>query len=213
MPPNAESMRASLGEDFSWMRPFAENPADVQVSGAGVDAGMGMMLRPIATPLTIGGFDASVIDPVASAFREQGFLPMMAAGGGQEPAASRNQPLRPGDPLGVALVTGDLEFGATGTVTEVDVNRVYAFGHPFYRLGPTQFPMTRAYVHTILPSLFSSSKLASTGEIIGTVQQDRATAIAGPLGPGPALIPIKLKLTSDRGTTKTFSMSIVNDHL
>ena len=45
--------------------------------------------------------------------------------------------------------------------------------------------MTRAYVHTILPSLFSSLKLASTGEIIGTVQQDRATAIAGTLGAGP----------------------------
>src|SRR5258705_1186990 len=212
MPLTAEGMRASLRQAFSWVRPFAETPGDVQVFGAGVDAGIGTMLRPIATPLTIGGFDASVIDPLASAFREQGFLPMMAGAGGQD-AASPQQPLRPGDPIGVALVTGDLQFGATGTVTEVDGKRVYAFGHPFYGLGPTQFPMTRAYVHTILPSLFSSSKLASTGEIIGTVQQDRATAIAGTLGPGPALIPIKLKLTSDRGTTKTFNMSIVNDQL
>jgi hypothetical protein len=212
MPLTAEGMRASLRQAFSWVRPFAETPGDVQVFGAGVDAGIGTMLRPIATPLTIGGFDASVIDPLVSAFREQGFLPMMA-GAGQDIAASSRQPLRPGDPIGVALVTGDLQFGATGTVTEVDGNRVYAFGHPFYGLGPTQFPMTRAYVHTILPSLFSSSKLASTGEIIGTVQQDRATAIAGTLGPGPALIPITLKLTSDRGTIKTFKMSIVNDQL
>jgi hypothetical protein len=171
------------------------------------------MLRPIATPLTVGGFDASVIDPLVSAFREQGFLPMMVGAGGQDTPVKSTQPLRPGDPVGVALVTGDLEFGATGTVTEVDGNRVYAFGHPFYGLGPTQFPMTRAYVHTILPSLFSSSKLASTGEIIGTVQQDRATAIAGTLGAGPTLIPINLKLTSDRGTTKNFTMSIVNDQL
>ena len=65
-------------------------------------------------------------------------------------------------------MNGDLEFGATGTVTEVDGKRVYAFGHPFYGLGPTQFPMTRAYVHTMLPSLFSSMKIASTGEVIGT---------------------------------------------
>jgi len=212
MPLSPENMRASLKQAFSWVRPFAESPNDVQVFGNGLDQSVGTMLRPIATPLTIGGFDASVIDPVASAFREQGFLPMMAAAGGQEPAR-RNQPLRPGDPVGVALVTGDLEFGATGTVTEVDGNRVYAFGHPFYGLGPTQFPMTRAYVHTILPSLFSSSKLASTGEIIGTVQQDRATAIAGTLGAGPTLIPINLKLTSDHGTTKTFKMSIVSDQL
>ena len=213
MPLSPENMRASLKQAFSWMRPFAESPNDVQVFGNGLDASVGTMLRPIATPLTIGGFEASVIDPVASAFREQGFLPMMAAAGGQETAANRNQPLRPGDPVGVALVTGDLEFGATGTVTEVDGNRVYAFGHPFYGLGPTQFPMTRAYVHTILPSLFSSSKLASTGEIIGTVQQDRATAIAGTLGAGPSLIPITLKLTSDHGTAKAFKMSVVNDQL
>lgn len=214
MPLTPENMRDSLRQAFSWMRPFADSPNDVQVFGNGVDASVGTMLRPIATPLTIGGFNASVIDPLAAAFREQGFLPMMAGAGGQEPAAAnRNQPLRPGDPIGVALVTGDLDFGATGTVTEVDGNRVYAFGHPFYGLGPTQFPMTRAYVHTILPSLFSSSKLASTGDIIGIVEQDRATAIAGTLGPGPALIPINLKLTSDRGTTKTFKMSIVNDQL
>ena len=213
MPLSPDNMRASLKQAFSWMRPFAESPNDVQVFGNGLDASVGTMLRPIATPLTIGGFDASVIDPVASAFREQGFLPMMAAAGGQETAINRNQPLRPGDPVGVALVTGDLAFGATGTVTEVDGNRVYAFGHPFYGLGPTQFPMTRAYVHVILPSLFSSSKLASTGDIIGTVQQDRATAIAGTLGAGPTLIPINMKLTSDHGTTKTFKMSIVNDQL
>jgi hypothetical protein len=213
MPLSPENMRESLRQAFSWMRPFAENPNDVQVFGTGLDASVGTMLRPIATPLTIGGFDASVIDPLASAFREQGFLPMMAGAGGQDTPVKANEPLRPGDPIGVALVTGDLEFGATGTVTEVDGTRVYAFGHPFYGLGPTKFPMTRAYVHTILPSLFSSSKLASTGEIIGIVQQDRATAIAGTLGAGPTLIPINLKLTSDRGTTKTFKMSVVNDQL
>ena len=49
-------------------------------------------------------------------------------------------PLRPGDPIGVALMSGDLELGATGTVTDVDGNRVYAFGHPFYGLGPDAVP-------------------------------------------------------------------------
>ena len=54
-----------------------------------------------------------------------------------------------------------------------------------YNLGPTEFPMTRAYVYTVLPSLFSSMKLSTTGEVIGTFLQDRATAIAGRLGAGP----------------------------
>src|SRR5204862_227579 len=80
---------------------------------------------------------------------------------------------------------------------------VYAFGHPMYNLGPTEFPMTRPYVYTVLPSLFSSLKLSATGDIIGTVLQDRATAIAGRLGPGPRLIPITLTLESDRGPKRT----------
>lgn len=217
MPLTPESLRASLRQAFSWMRPFADSPADVQVFGAaGVNASIGTLLRPIATPLTLGGFDASAIDPIAAAFRDQGFVPIVAGSAGAQSNGNAPAParaLRPGDPLGVALMSGDLELGATGTVTDVDGTRVYAFGHPFYGLGPTQFPMTRAYVHTLLPSLTSSFKIASTGEVIGTVQQDRATTIAGTLGPGPALIPVRITLTSDRGTKKTFNMAMVNDQL
>ncbi len=46
----------------------------------------------------------------------------------------------------------------------------------------------------MLPSLFSSAKLSSTGEVIGTFLQDLATAIAGKLGPGPKRLPVKLTL-------------------
>jgi hypothetical protein len=180
----------------------------VQFFGDGpFNAGIGTMLRPIATPLSLGGFDPLTVEPWTNAFRENGFVPVMA-GGAQSGASAKSGPLRPGDPVGVALMSGDLSLGATGTVTHVDGNRVYGFGHPFYNLGPTQIPMTRAYVHTLLPSLFTSMKIASTGEVIGTVQQDRATAIAGTLGAGPALIPINLTLTSDRGQKKTFKMAM-----
>ena len=128
--------------------------------------------------------------------------------------AARAGPLRPGDAIGVALMSGDLELGATGTVTEVDGNRVYAFGHPFYGLGPTQFPMTRAHVFTVLPSLRSSMKIASTGEVIGIVQQDRATTIAGTLGARRRRsFPLTLTLKSERGTRKTFTMQMVSDQL
>ena len=123
------------------------------------------------------------------------------------------QPLRPGDPVGVALLSGDLQMGATGTVTEIVGDRVYAFGHPFYGLGPTQFPMTRAHVLTVLPSLANSSKIASTGEVIGVIEQDRATTIAGTLGAGPALIPVHITLASERGIAETFEMAMVNDRL
>jgi hypothetical protein len=73
--------------------------------------------------------------------------------------------------------------------------------------------MTRAHVITVLPSLSSSMKIASTGDVIGIVQQDRATTIAGTLGPGPSMIPISLTLNAERGTRKKFSIGIVNDQL
>jgi hypothetical protein len=113
----------------------------------------------------------------------------------------------------VNLVTGDFIMGATGTVTEVVGNEVYAFGHPFYNLGTTQFPMTRAYVYALLPSLLSSMKLATTGDTIGTFSQDRATAIAGTLGKGPNLVPVRISLDTERGLRKTFSFQVVNDPL
>jgi len=214
VPITPDGLRASLRQAFSWTRPFADSPNDIQVFGeTGVNATIGTLMRPIATPLTLGGFESAVIDPVASAFGDQGFVPVMAGAQAVTPKTGATTPLRPGDPLGVALMSGDLELGATGTVTDVEGDRVYAFGHPFYGLGPTQFPMTRAYIHALLPSLASSMKIASTGEVIGTIQQDRATTIAGTLGPGPALIPVHLTLTSDRGIKNTFSMSIVNDQL
>jgi hypothetical protein len=221
LPVTQDGLRESLRQAFTWARPFADSPSDVWVSGGAVNAGIATLLRPISTPISFAGFDTRAIDPLVSAFRELGFVPVMTGAaqiGSQTsvpaaPSASTGAPLRPGDPVGVALMHGDLQVGATGTVTEVDGNRVYAFGHPFYSLGPTQFPMTRAHVITILPSLATSMKIASTGDVIGTIQQDRATTIAGTLGPGPSMIPISLTLNAERGTRKKFSIGIVKDQL
>jgi hypothetical protein len=82
-----------------------------------------------------------------------------------------------------------------------------------YNLGPTEFPMTRAYVYTVLPSLFSSMKLSSTGEVIGTFMQDRATTIAGRLGAGPRMIPISVALERTDAPRRTFKYTVVNDPL
>ena len=201
--------------DLGRVRPFAEKAGDALVTPAGAPdlaAGMGAFLRPIAVPLVTTGFDASVLGPISPALVSGGFLPVAGAGQSRTsaPAAPRRR-LAPGDAVGVSLMTGDFLLGATGTVTHVDGDRVYAFGHPLYNLGPTQFPMTTADVQVILPSLMASSKLASFGETIGTLQQDRATAIAGTLGPGPAMIPVSITLTSDRRAPRTFRFGVVRD--
>ena len=180
------------------------------MSGASSDfTRTGAMLRPIATPMIASGFDESVLSPLTPAFSAAGFLPM--SGSAQQGAVPTNRTLAPGDAVGVGLLSGDFEIGATGTVTHVDGNKVYAFGHPMYNLGPTEFPMMRADVTVVLPSLLQSTKLATMGPVVGTLQQDRATAVAGRLGPGPSLIPMTVTLNSDRGAPRTFSFSLVRD--
>jgi hypothetical protein len=217
-PLTREGLVASFRKALNWNRPFAERPDDAHMIGATSVAGIGgrevaTLLRPIATPLTMSGFDPDVADVLSAAFRDQGFVPMAGAGGTHAGEMPFDGPLKPGDAIGVTFVSGDLELGATGTVTHIDGDRVYAFGHPMYNLGPTQFPMTRAYVYTLLPSLFSSSKLSTTGDVIGTFTQDRATAIAGRLGAGPKLLPVTLALDAERGGSRTFKFNVVRDQL
>ena len=216
LPSSPRELLDIWSRDLGRMRPFVEEPSQaLVVSGAAGDlTRLSAMLRPIAVPMIASGFDASVIDPLSPALAAAGFVPMSASSSqaqGTRLNASEDRPLRPGDAVGVALLTGDFELGATGTITHIDGDRVYAFGHPLYNLGPTQFPMTRATVQVVLPSLMSSSKLASFGPVIGTVQQDRATAIAGRLGAGPSLIPVTITLNSDRQPSKTFNFGVVRD--
>ncbi|MCX6553110.1 MAG: hypothetical protein NTY02_19265, partial [Acidobacteria bacterium] len=198
------------------VRPYTPPPAELARLTAlvGIDApASGNGLRPIAVPLAISGFDGGIADPVLRMFQQAGFVAV--SGSIRTPAqdVQPGTPLRPGDPVGVALISGDMQFGATGTVTEVVDGKVYAFGHPLYNLGPTRFVMTRAYVHAVLPSLASSMKLASIGEPVGTFQQDRATAIAGTLGPLPDTVRVTVSLQREGGARRVFTLGIVDDAL
>jgi hypothetical protein len=219
LPVTRETLAAALNATYGRLAPFASRPADVQTIGIPAAAGaqIGSMLRPIATPLLMGGFEPDIADLIAGAFRDSGFSPVITGSGGSAPEAPAG-PLREGDAIGVSLVSGDLEMGATGTVTHIDGDRVYAFGHPFYNLGPAEFPMTRAHVYTMLPSLMNSFKISSLGDTIGTMQQDRATAIAGTLGKGPALVPMTITINSARekgaaAVTRKVTLNLVNDQL
>ena len=219
LPVTRSTLSAALTATYGRLTPFANRPADVQALGmpAATGAQLGAMLRPISTPLLMAGFEPEVADVLAGGFRESGFTPIITGSQSADTPAPSG-PLREGDAIGVTLIGGDLEMGATGTVTHIDGNRVYAFGHPLYNLGPAEFPLTRAHVYTMLPSLMTSFKISSIGETIGTLQQDRATAIAGTLGKGPALVPMTITLHSEREAgaapiTRTVTLRLVRDQL
>jgi hypothetical protein len=213
-PPTPQELFAVWSQGLGRAMPFASGGTPALVSGDAGLAQVATLLRPISVPLVSAGFSADALGPLTSAFADRGFLPVSSsvASAQTRPVSTSSRTLRPGDAMGVALLTGDFILGATGTVTHVDGDRIYGFGHPMYNLGPTEFPLTQADVHVVLPSLMTSSKLASFGDVVGTVQQDRATAVAGRLGAGPVMIPVTITLNSDRIPSRSFSFAMVRDH-
>jgi hypothetical protein len=171
-------------------------------------------LTPLALPLTFSGFDPQAFAWAREIFGGLGFAPVMAGGGGGRAPLQPMPPFEPGGAIGISLVEGDMDLSATGTITHIDQDRVYAFGHPFYNLGPTQFPMRKAYVYSVFPSLYQSWKISVPMEDpVGTMDQDRTTAIAGRLGRAPRMIPVEVELNTSRGQERRFSFRLVEDEL
>ena len=217
MPLAEQNFAAVVRQTFGSVQAFAQQPNDVRAFGLpSSEAGrLGTLLQPIATPLVLNGFAPELHAVWAAAFSAGGLATTV---GGTMTAEAQlevaGQPLQPGDTIGASLVRGDLTMAGTGTVTMVEDDRVYAFGHPFYNLGPIRFPMTRAHVTTLLPSLALSSKIAAIGQVLGTIDQDRSTGIYGSLGPGPKMIPIRMTLDEPgRDMQRTFSFEIIEDPL
>ena len=163
-------------------------------------------------PLSVSGIGPGGLAAISPDLVRAGFLPLQSGSPGANPAAS-GAPLRPGSPVGVKLVRGDVDMTATGTVTWVDGSAVYAFGHPLYGLGDVDLPLTGARVETLLPSLEQSSRIAVPLAEAGAFRQDRDAAIFGRLGVSPSMIPVRLQMTDGSGTHRTFAFDLVNDPL
>jgi hypothetical protein len=190
--------------------PLGRPPGDLRVVGPASLEDLAPALRPIGAAMVVSGFDPRVNRDLQSALGQSvdGQAPTAASR-----AATTPPTLRAGDAVGMSMIRGDLEMGATGTVTHVDGNRVYAFGHPFLNLGPASYSMTRARVFTILPSLDTSMKIATLGPVIGTMTQDRSTAVGGLLGAGPRELEVNLTISSAGGPERKLKFFVIHDQL
>jgi len=169
----------------------------------------------IATPLSFGGFSRATLDAFAPQLRSLGLEPRqgVTSGGKLEPVMGNPADLKPGSMISVQLMAGDLSVGADGTVTHIDGNRVYAFGHRFLDIGSTALPFARAEVLTLLANTNTSFKISSAKEWMGTIFQDRNTAVAGELGKRPPMVPVSLTLARAGKTVENYQMQMVNDTL
>jgi len=183
---------------------------DRYLSAGGVVAEPLGSFSPIGIPLSFAGFPAAVLDRLRPDLSRAGLVPVQAGVAGKGPETADT--LLPGSAMAAKLVTGDVEISAVGTVTYREGDRVLAFGHPILNLGPTSIPMSGAVVHTLLPSLNSSFKIASpAGGEIGSIQQDRTVAVAGSTAAPAHLIPVRVEMSGNTPRPRRFAFDLMED--
>ena len=144
--------------------------------------------------------------------RGTSLLPLGGFGGNTPIHTRYDATLTDGQPVGVALVYGDFSIGATGTVTAVDGKKVVAFGHSFMHKGNVNYFMTDADVIGTIAGQSNGVKIANIGSVIGRVNQDRETGVAGILGTFPTSVPVQIHVKDNAlGTEETFGAQIAYD--
>ena len=139
-------------------------------------------------------------------------LPLGGSGTSAKLHTRYDATLTGGQPVGVALVYGDFSIGATGTVTAADGKNVLAFGHSFMHKGNVNYFMTDADVIGTIAGQSNGVKIANIGSVIGRVNQDRETGIAGILGTLPTSVPVQIHVRdSALGREETFGAQIAYD--
>ncbi len=203
-PAPGDEVVAALGEASSLLRGDASGSVS---SRNPMPAGV----HRIGTPLAVTGFDPRVVARLRPMFESFGWVPTM---GGIAGRAQTDFPdPEPGGAIAVQLVRGDINVTATGTVTHVAGNSVYAFGHPFMQLGDVDYPMVSAEIITVLNSQAASQKLSAAGtQVIGALRQDRTPGILGILGHTPQMVPVTVNLTN-AGAQRAINFEIVHDPL
>ena len=168
-----------------------ENPLPWRPSGAKSTLGGG--LRPIPLTLSVSGLDQARLGEFSDIWDAVGLTAQPGAGRASVDSLDGDD-LQPGRPVTAMLLWGDKQVGATGTITWREGDRLLAFGHPFLGFGRTRAPLTPAEIVWTVPSALDSFKIARNGPPVGTMTEDRLTAIAGRVGPVPGGIPIHVRV-------------------
>jgi hypothetical protein len=161
--------------------------------------------RDLLGPLTIGGLSPGMLNLLQAAGRRAGRL-ILAAPGGESESSYPVQQLVPGASVGVSYSTGAIPVGAVGTVTYVNGQNVYAFGHPLDDAGRRSLILQDAFVDDVISNpIIGSYKYAAPGHTVGTLTSDTPNAVVGQLGQAPPLIPVDVT-AQDLDTGRTLAL-------
>jgi hypothetical protein len=171
--------------------------------------------KPLAAPLTVSGLSTSVTETLAAAATKAGRMLIAAPAG---PLASYpKQVLRPGSAVAAGYSSGDIRFGAVGTVAYTDGDKVWAFGHPFEDNGARALLLQDAYVFRVVDNPLQTGsaatyKLSVPGHDLGTVSDDATNAIAGRVGALPHTVPVSaLARDVDNHIDRTVNVRVADE--
>nr|MBA3540956.1 hypothetical protein [Deltaproteobacteria bacterium] len=165
-------------------------------------------------PLSVAGFSAPAFNQLSKLFDNSDVIPVRA--GGSAGGATENGPKQfvMGGAIAVVLIRGDMAAAAVGTVSHIDGNKVLAFGHPMFQTGETYAPVATATVHTVVPSAQSAFVMATAMNEIGSLVQDRQSAIMADTKIRSPMIPVEISITSGKGTQLekgTFNVELLDN--
>ncbi len=189
--------------------------AHAQQVGARLSQGLdpARPVRPAATPLLLAGMSDRSMALVQKLFGPLGLEPVQAGGGGnakQDP----NAPLHyvNGGALGVQMASGDVSFMGLGTVTHVEGSKLCGFGHPMMEAGVSALPAAIGRVHWIFASDQHSSKIGEAARPLGTLVQDRQSAVVVDETKVAPMFPMGIEIKGASGITKkTWNVQIADD--
>ncbi|HXM44095.1 MAG TPA: SpoIVB peptidase S55 domain-containing protein [Bryobacteraceae bacterium] len=212
-PPQTQVARNTASSEASLASLFASKDLTRLLPSRSEPAIRDTKLLDISTPVSFAGFTRATLDAFAPQLRALGLEPTqgVSSGGPSSPHMGDPSVLKPGSMISVQLMTGDLSIGADGTVTYIDGNRIYAFGHRFLAVGSTALPFTRSEVLALLPVMSASFKISAPKETMGAILQDRNTAIAGELGRVAAMAPVSISVSRGGKRLDNYQMEMVND--
>jgi hypothetical protein len=159
-------------------------------------------VMPVATPVMMGGVGERTQRYVKTLFEPLGLEPL-AVGGGQGKTEGAPEHFVNGGALGVSMVSGDVSFFGLGTVTHVEGTKLCGFGHPMMEAGATALPTSIGRVHWIFASDQHSSKIGESARPLGTLVQDRQSAVVADESKVAPTFPVSFEIKGAEGAPKT----------
>ena len=173
--------------------------------------------KPLAAPLTVSGLNPGLANALTKAAAKAG-RPVLAAPAGPPLGTFPPQELRPGSAVAVGYSNGDVRTSSIGTVSYVDGDRVWVFGHELEGNGGRALLLQDAYIYRIINNPLSlgpiaaTYKLGASGHDLGTVTNDAFSAVAGRIGPLPHTVPVQvIARDEDTGEVRTLNTNAADE--